>query len=80
MYAEGYDEYLKSFQEKYRDHAIISRFRHRETGRIWYMLVNSSRVAGNQFTYRFAPPYEHLNGSVWLDVGRYKMIELKEKE
>ena len=80
LYAEGYDEYLKSFQEKYRDHAIISRFRHRETGRIWYMLVNSSRVAGNQFTYRFAPPYEHLNGSVWLDVGRYKMIELKEKE
>lgn len=43
-YAEGYDEYLKSFTAKYRDHAIISRFRHKETGRIWYMFVNTSRI------------------------------------
>lgn len=78
LYAEGYDPYLKSFQAKYRDHAVISRFRHTGTGRVWYMFVNSSREAGNEFSYRFAAPYEHLNGSRWLDAGRLCVVELAE--
>ena len=77
-YAEGYDEYLKSFTAKYRDHAIISRFRHKETGRIWYMFVNTSRIAGNLFQFRFASPYEHCSGECRPDIGRYYMVELKE--
>lgn len=77
-YAEGYDEYLKSFTAKYRDHAIISRFRHKETGRIWYMFVNTSRISGNLFQFRFASPYEHCSGECRPDVGRYYMVELKE--
>lgn len=77
-YAEGYDEYLKSFTAKYRDHAIISRFRHKETGRIWYMFVNTSRISGNLFQFRFASPYEHCSGECRPDIGRYYMVELKE--
>lgn len=77
-YAEGYDEYLKSFTAKYRDHAIISRFRHKETGRIWYMFVNTSRISGNLFQFRFASPYEHCSGESRPDIGRYYMVELKE--
>lgn len=78
MYAEGYDEYLKSFTAKYWDHAIISRFRHKKTGRIWYMFVNTSRVSGNLFKFRFASPYEHCSGECRPDIGRYYMVELKE--
>lgn len=78
QYAEGYDEYLKSFTAKYRDHAIISRFRHKKTGRVWYMFVNTSRTAGNQFKFRFGDPFEGCSGECWLDVGRYRLIELKE--
>ena len=77
-YAEGYDEYLKIFTAKYGDHAIISRFRHKETGRVWYMFVNASRTAGNQFKFRFASPYGGCDGECWLDAGRYRLIELKE--
>lgn len=77
-YAEGFDEYLKSFTAKYRDHAIISRFRHKETGRIWYMFVNTSRISGNLFQFRFASPYEHCSGECRPDIGRYYMVELKE--
>lgn len=77
-YAEGYDEYLKSFTAKYWDHAIISRFRHKKTGRIWYMFVNTSRVSGNLFKFRFASPYEHCSGECRPDIGRYYMVELKE--
>ena len=77
-YAEGYDEYLKSFTAKYRDHAIISRFRHKETGRIWYMFVNTSRISGNLFQFRFASPYEHCSGECRPDIGRYYMVELKQ--
>lgn len=77
-YAEGYDEYLKSFTAKYRDHAIISRFHHKETGRIWYMFVNTSRISGNLFQFRFASPYEHCSGECRPDIGRYYMVELKE--
>ena len=77
-YAEGYDEYLKSFTAKYRDHAIISRFRHKETGRIWYMFVNTSKISGNLFQFRFASPYEHCGGECRPDIGRYYMVELKE--
>ena len=77
-YAEGYDEYLKSFTAKYRDHAIISRFRHKETGRIWYMFVNTSRISGNLFQFRFASPHEHCSGECRPDIGRYYMVELKE--
>lgn len=79
-YAEGYDEYLKSFTAKYRDHAIISRFRHKETGRIWYMFVNTSRISGNLFQFRFASPYEHCSGECRPDIGRYYMVELKEEK
>ena len=80
LYARGYDEYLENFSAKYPDDAVIGRFRHRETGNIWFMFVNGSREAGNQFRYEFCPAYAHRNGSVWIDAGKFYFIELKEGE
>lgn len=74
------DIYLKDFEAKYRDHAVISRFRHKETGRIWYMFVNGSREAGNFFRFTFGAPYEHVSGCRWLSAGKCCLIELREEE
>lgn len=73
------DEYLKDFVAKYHDFALISRFKHVETGRIWYMFVNGSREAGNFFSYTFGEPYAHLNGGRWLSPGKCCLVELKER-
>ena len=80
LYAEGCDVYLKSFQCKYRDGAIISRFTHTETGHTYYMFVNNSRTAGNKLKYAFAEPYAHLGGQKWLGAGEFCLIELTEKD
>ncbi len=79
-YVDGLDKYLEHFSEDYRDFAIISRFRHKETGNVWYMFVNGSRVAGNRFKYKFREPYEHSSGEAWVDPGRFQLIELRGKE
>lgn len=79
-YRDGEDPFLERFWAKYQDDAVISRFRHRESGRLWYMFVNGSRTAGNQFHCRFGSPYEHLSKSVWLDAGRYALVELRERD
>lgn len=78
-YAEGYDVFLKSFAEKYRDDAVISRFRNRKTGRYWYMFVNASRAAGNQFSFRFDAPYTACSGKKWVEAGGFVFVELKEE-
>lgn len=80
LYVDGMDPYIEHFSLDYRDLAIISRFRHKETGRIWYMLVNASREAGNRLHCKFRAPYAHLSNSFWVDPGRVVMIELKEQE
>lgn len=79
LYAEGHDEFLKSFRAAYRDGAIISRFIHRDTKRVYYMFVNNSRTQGNKFIYKFAEPYAHLGGEKWLGAGEFCLIELTEK-
>lgn len=74
------DQYLKDFVAKYHDFAVISRFKHVETGRIWYMFVNGSKEAGNFFSYTFSEPYTHLNGGRWLVPGKCCLIELIERD
>lgn len=76
-WADGYYKYLKCFKSKYTDDAIISRFRHKETGNIWYMFVNASMTDGNCFTYEFFDEYKHKSGQTWLEPGCFTLIELK---
>lgn len=79
LYAEGYDEYLKSFKGMYRDGAIISKFTHTDNKHTYYMFVNNSRTQGNKFIYKFAEPYAHLSGEKWLSAGEFALIELQEE-
>ncbi|MBQ4268474.1 MAG: hypothetical protein IJB97_02360 [Clostridia bacterium] len=77
-WADGYYDYLKVFRMKYAGDAIISRFRHKETGKIWYMFVNASMTDGNVLTYEFYDEYKHKNGGGPLEAGCFWFVELDE--
>lgn len=80
FYYDGADENIKRFETMYRAPAVVSRFRHKESGTLYYFFGNTCFTENSFFKIAFKEPYGHLNKNIWLSPGDSVLIALKKKD
>ena len=80
FYYDGVDENLKSYSNTYRAPAVVSRFRHKKTGNLYYFFVNMSFTENSYMKVEFIEKYADSNKGIWLSPGAALLRELKQEK